>query len=291
MLRPKSSLTGLIVISGFAICLSLISCQDQSIEKKAERYLRSQLLMPDNVLIELQTKTEQRLNQSDLCQTEPADRNGYQLLFAAEGIGYVVHTSQDASEIELCGSQDLQAKDYLNYVGAGYEVEYPADWLIRDIGLEPDGTNRVYFSPLLPPDLKNGYILLEKFPGDAIDLDAEQLRSPNFDLPEDLESIENNDSSQESLNSSESDSTYDLTEIERGDLRTLPLVVSPELVETIKYQASPNQTSPDSLPLQVEVLLISADTFVYKIQFFYHDTSALTNEMIQQFGQGFQIIN
>jgi hypothetical protein len=286
MLRLKSYLG--IMLSLAIASFMLASCQDQSIEQRAERYLRSQYDNSTQPTIKLQSKNKYQVSQSDLCQTNPPHQNGYQVVLIAGNTSYLLHTNADASEIEVCSANDLPEQDYLNYVGAGYEVAYPAGWQIRDLGLETDGTNRVYFSPATTIDLANGYILLEKLPQDAIDLDAEQARLPNFALPVDLALTEDIGSSDKSLDLS---ATYNLEETARGDLRAINLVVAPEFVETTKFKASPNSKSQNSLPLQVEVLLISKDNFVYKIQFFDHDSSSLSDEVIEQFGQGFQLID
>ncbi len=118
-----------------------------STTNKAISYLRSQLKLPVNIAIVVESQKPQSANTSDLCQTSAPIQDGFAIALIAEDTRYTLQTNQDASKIEICRSEDAKPETTGKYTGAGYTLRYPADWKAIDLGLEPSGASTVIFTP------------------------------------------------------------------------------------------------------------------------------------------------
>ncbi|NUN66240.1 hypothetical protein HCU40_16140 [Pseudanabaena biceps] len=143
-----------------AIAIALTSCQQNSSNKpltvndpnnpitiKAISYLRSQLNLPANLEIVVESQKANLSNTSDLCQIEAPTQEGLEIVLVTDGLRHILQTNKDASKIEICRSEDAQPQSTNKYIGAGYMLRYPADWQAIDFGLEPSGASTVIFTP------------------------------------------------------------------------------------------------------------------------------------------------
>jgi hypothetical protein len=144
---------GIVAIAGL-----LFSCQQTPVTsptkptnnlatEKAISYLRSQLNLSPNVAIVAESQKPQLANISDLCQTSAPTQEGLEIKLIAEDMRYTLQTNQDASKIEICGSEDAKPETTGKYTGTGYTLRYPADWQAIDLGLETSGASTVIFTP------------------------------------------------------------------------------------------------------------------------------------------------
>jgi hypothetical protein len=115
--------------------------------EKATTYLRSQLKLSPNIAIVVESQKPNPANTSDLCQTTAPTQDGFEIVLIAEDVRYTLQTSQDASKIEVCRSEDAKPETTGKYNGAGYILRYPSDWKAIDLGLEPSGASTVIFTP------------------------------------------------------------------------------------------------------------------------------------------------
>ncbi|PZO41435.1 MAG: hypothetical protein DCF19_09525 [Pseudanabaena frigida] len=115
--------------------------------EKAITYLRSQLKLSPNVAIVAESQKPNPANTSDLCQTTAPTQDGFEIVLIAEDMRYTLQTSQDASKIEVCRSEDAKPETTGKYTGAGYILRYPSDWKAIDLGLEASGASTVIFTP------------------------------------------------------------------------------------------------------------------------------------------------
>ena len=140
---------------GIVAIVSLASCQQtpstisttDSTTSKAISYLRSQLKLSANVAVIAESQKPQLSNSSDLCQTSAPTQDGWAIALISEDTRYLLQTNQDASQIEICRSEDAKPETTGKYTGAGYTLRYPADWKAIDLGLEPSGASTVIFTP------------------------------------------------------------------------------------------------------------------------------------------------
>jgi hypothetical protein len=133
-----------IAIAGFTL-----GCQQapSAPTEKSINYLRSQLNLSPSLEIVAESQQPQPANVNDLCQTSEPTQAGFAIKLIAEDIRYTLQTNQDASKIEICGSEDAKPSVTGKYNGAGYTLRYPASWQAIDLGLEPSGASTVIFTP------------------------------------------------------------------------------------------------------------------------------------------------
>jgi hypothetical protein len=151
-------------ISMVAIAAIIASCQPNKSTNRAENiaisHLRSQLNIPAQVAIAVESQSPQLMNVSDLCQTTLPNQDGLKISLISEDIRYILHSDKDGNRAEICSSEDAKPESTTKYMGAGYSLRYPAQWRAIDLGLESSGVSTVIFTP--SRDLGGGVQDLDK---------------------------------------------------------------------------------------------------------------------------------
>lgn len=120
-----------------------------------------------HIAVNTEAQAVQQINQNDLCQTTEPLEMGFQIVLVADGSRYTLHSDRAGNKVEICMAEDAQPDAFTKYTGAGYTAKYPQNWQVTDEGLEPNGTNRVQFTP---GDRSQGYIEVERLPQETTEL-------------------------------------------------------------------------------------------------------------------------
>lgn len=275
---------GIVVIAGL-----LFSCQQTPVTsptaptnnlatEKAISYLRSQLNLSPNVAIVAESQKPQLANISDLCQTSAPTQEGLAIKLIAEDMRYTLQTNQDASKIEICGSEDAKPETTGKYTGTGYTLRYPADWQAIDLGLETSGASTVIFTP--SRDIAKG---LNK--NDLVKQlqQKQQIYTVISRQPIDSKAIASNSAK----------NITDLKEVP-FDPKVKGAKSGSKKEFTQKFAGETGDSSSNSTSWKVKVLTLEANKFIYTVSYFQPDAQNASNSpnstAFDQFANSFALI-
>jgi len=272
------------------VAIAMVSCQQNTspssppptpnpTTEKAISYLRSQLKLSPNLAIVAASQKPQPANINDLCQTSTPTQDGFEIALIAEDTRYTLQTNQDASKIEICGSEDAKPETTGKYTGTGYTLRYPTDWQAIDLGLETSGASTVIFTP--SRDMAKGldkndlvkqlqqkqqiYTVVSRQP-----MDSKAIAPDIFEIITDLKEVPVDPK----VKGAKSGSKKEFTQKFRGDTG----------------DASSNFRS-----WNVKVLTLEANKFIYTVSYYQpeaqNDSNSLNSATFDQFANSFALIS
>ena len=274
---------GIVAIAGL-----LFSCQQTPVTsptkptnnlatEKAISYLRSQLNLSPNVAIVAESQKPQLANISDLCQTSAPTQEGLEIKLIAEDMRYTLQTNQDASKIEICGSEDAKPETTGKYTGTGYTLRYPADWQVIDLGLETSGASTVIFTP--SRDIAKGL--------DKNDL-VKQLQQK-----QQIYTVISRQPIDKAIASNSAENITDLKEVP-FDPKVKGAKSGSKKEFTQKFAGETGDSSSKSTSWKVKVLTLEVNKFIYTVSYYQPDAQNASNSpnptAFDQFANSFALI-
>jgi hypothetical protein len=270
-----------------AIAGLLFSCQQTTsptvptnnlATEKAISYLRSQLNLSSNVAIVAESQKPQLANTNDLCQTTAPTQEGFEIKLIAEDTRYTLQTNQDASKIEICGSEDAKPETTGKYTGTGYTLRYPADWQVIDFGLETSGASTVIFTP--SRDIAKGL--------DKNDLVRQLQQKQQVYTVVSRQPIDS-----KAIASSSAEIVTDLKEVP-FDPKVKGANSGSKKEFTQKFRGETGDASSNSTSWKVKVLTLEANKFIYTVSYYQPDAQNASNSptpaLFDQFANSFALI-
>ena len=271
-----------------AIAIGIVSCQQNTspsspppttnpTTEKAISYLRSQLNLSPNVAIVAESQKPQLANISDLCQTSAPTQEGLEIKLIAEDMRYTLQTNQDASKIEICGSEDAKPETTGKYTGTGYTIRYPADWQAIDLGLETSGASTVIFTP--SRDIAKGL--------DKNDL-VKQLQQK-----QQIYTVISRQPIDKAIASTSAENITDLKEVP-FDPKVKGAKSGSKKEFTQKFRGETDAASSNSTSWKVKVLTLEANKLIYTVSYYQPDAQNASNSpnptAFDQFANSFALI-